>query len=232
MNPQRDEAVLLGELVTHASSRQTNEALVKEVRRKLRSKGCRDKDGLKRALEKYSDRNYMAPVDACRVLTAGDASDQEFLRAMTGMFHLMKKKATSGVFTTTSSAEAMRDAMSDGNSLIRTLKSILEVSINGNTRHGKGWSTAEEDSLAEAIKSDGYQAKVDARTHESCVLHANKLITIKMNLTAAQAAAHFGMSAEDAIRLTSPAHRRASKRVRQEDAVESGSAATASVPVV
>jgi len=77
-----------------------------------------------------------------------------------------------------------------------------------------------------------FREQVDARTHESCVLHANKLITMKMNLTAAQAAVHFGMSAEDAIRLTSPAHRRASKRVRQEGAAESGSAATAIASVV
>ena len=216
MHPQRDEAALLGDLATHASITATNEALVKEVRRKLRSKACRDKDGLRGALATYVERNYMAPADACRVLTARNASDQEFLRAMSSMFHAMKKKAASGVFTAASSAEAMRDAMSDGNSLMRTLKDILEVAINGNTRHGKGWSTAEEDSLTEAIKADGYQAKINARTHESCVLHANKLITLKMKLTAAQAAAHFGMSTEDAIRLTSPAHRRASKRARQE----------------
>lgn len=244
MPPTRDETVLLGELAAHTARRQTNADLVKEVRRKLRSRTCRDKDALKGALTRYDERDCMDPVEACRVLTSETASDHDFLRAMSGMFRLMKKKATNGMFTATSSADMMRDAMTDGHSLIRTLKDILEVSINGNTRHGKGWSAAEEDSLTEAIRADGYLAKIDARTHESCVLHANKMITIKLNLTAAQAAAHFGMSAEDATRLTSPAHRRADKRARvvgtpQADpvagvaAVDEGvDAAAASIPEV
>lgn len=212
MDPPRATSVLLGELATQGSVRSTNAELVKEVRRKLKRRACEDAASLKEALRTYATRNIMPHADAFKALASEEpVSERDFMRAMTSVFHLLKKKST-GRFTSASSAATMRETMSEGYSLLRCLKDVLEVDINGNRKHGKAWSTAEEDSLIAAIKRDGCRAKIDERTHESCVLHANKLITIKLGLTAAEAALHFGISLEDATKLTSPAHRRPNKQ--------------------
>ena len=212
MNPPRGTRVLIGELSTHSSTRSTNAELVKEVQRQLTRKNCEDAAALKEALRKYKERNIMPSADALKALASEEpVSERDFLLAMTSVFHLLKKRST-GRFTSTSCALSVRETMREGYSLLRCLKDVLEVDINGNQRYGKAWSTAEEDLLIAAIKQDGFLAKIDERTHESCVLHANKLITIKLGLTAAEAALHFGISVEDATKLTSPAHRRPNKR--------------------